>query len=418
MLTPNLSTMPPSLPLSAKDEQRLLLSLAGIQFTHILDFMIIMPLGPMLMRSFNLTTGQFGLLVSAYTFTAAVSAILAATVIERFNRRHVVLLCYAAFIVATALCAAAPSYALLLTARAFAGAFGGVLGAMILTYIGDVIPYARRGHATGIVMSAFSISTVLGVPLSLLFVHQIPSLGWRAPFLLTAFLGLILWWQARAAIPSIPTQLTDRRFSQMLVPIRQVLAHPNHWRAYIFMLLLMMGGFTVIPYIALYSTVNLGFPENYLALMYLAGGACTFFTGRYFGRLADRHGKSRVFRLVALLSLLPILALTQTPALPWWGLIFISTFFFILVSGRFVPGMAVVTSASIPALRGTFMSLNSAVQSAGSSIASLLAGYIITRNPQGLIEHFNLVGYLACLSTLAGVWLVERVMPEHGTIKE
>jgi len=194
-----------------------------------------------------------------------------------------------------------------------------------------------------------------------------------------------------------------------------VLAHRNHWRAYAFMLLLMLGGFTVIPYIALYSTTNLGYPENYLALMYLAGGVCTFFTGRYFGRLADRHGKARVFRIIALLSLLPILAITHTPALPWWGLIIITTFFFILVSGRFVPGMAVVTSAGIPALRGTFMSVNSAVQSAGAAIASLIAGYVITRNPQGLIEHYNLVGYLACTATLACVWLVGSVRPEHGT---
>lgn len=405
--------MPSTLPLSAKDEKRLLLTLAGIQFTHILDFMIVMPLGPMLMRSFNLTTGQFGLLVSAYTFTAAASAILVATVIDRFDRRRVMLASYAAFIVATALCAAAPSYVLLLTARALAGAFGGVLGAMTLTFVGDTIPYARRGHATGIVMTAFSISTVLGVPLSLMFVHQFPALGWRAPFLFTAFLGLVFWWLAHSAIPSIPTQLADRRFSQALAPIRQVLAQRNHWRAYVFMLLLMLGGFTVIPYIALYSTVNLGFPESYLALMYLAGGACTIFTGRYFGRLADRYGKARMFRIVALLSLLPILAITHTPALPWWMLLFITTSFFIFVSGRFVPGMAVITSAGIPALRGTFMSVNSAVQSAGSATASLIAGHILTRNPQGLIEHYDLVGYLACAATLACVWLVGRVEPEH-----
>ncbi len=400
--------------LNTAQEKRLLLTLAGIQFTHILDFMIIMPLGPMLMRSFNLTTGQFGLLVSAYTFTAAASAILAATVIDRFNRRRMVLVSYAAFIVATALCAAAPSYILLLIARGLAGAFGGVLGAMVLTFIGDTIPYARRGHATGIVMTAFSISTVFGVPLSLMLVHQLPSLGWRAPFLFTAFLGLMFWWLARVAIPSIPTQLVDRRFSQALAPIKQVLAQHNHWRAYAFMLLLMMGGFTVIPFIALYSTVNLGFPENYLALMYLAGGSCTIFTGRYFGRLADKYGKARVFHIVALLSLLPILAITHTPTLPWWALLFITTSFFIFVSGRLVPGMAVVTSAGIPALRGTFMSLNSAVQSAGSATASLIAGHILTRNPQGLIEHYNLVGYLACTATLASVWLVGRIKPEHG----
>ncbi|MBI3903579.1 MAG: MFS transporter [Nitrosomonadales bacterium] len=402
------------LTLSTKDENRLLLTLAGIQFTHILDFMIIMPLGPMLMRAFDLTTGQFGLLVSVYTFTAAASAILTATVIERFNRRHVILFSYAAFIVATALCAAAPSYALLLIARSMAGAFGGVLGAMILTFVGDTIPYERRGKATGIVMSAFSASTVFGVPLGLLFVHQIPALGWRAPFLFAAFLGLIFWGLAYRAIPSIPTRLADRRLSRMLAPMLKVLTFPNHWRAYGFMLLMMMGGFTVIPFIALYSTTNLGYPENYLSVLYLAGGACTIFTGRYFGHLADKYGKARVFRIIALCSLLPILAITNTPALPMWGLLFITTWFFILVSGRFVPGMAVITSACIPSLRGTFMSMNSAVQSAGAAIASLLAGHIITRNPQGLIEHYNLVGYLACTSTLIAIWLVTSVKPEHG----
>ena len=405
--------MLPTLPLTPQSEKRLLLSLAGIQFTHILDFMIIMPLGPMLMRSFDLSTAQFGLLVSAYTFTAALSAIAASTVIERFDRRRVMLLSYIAFIVATALCATAPSYSMLLLARGVAGAFGGVLGAMTMTFIGDTIPYAHRGRATGIVMSAFSISTVLGVPLSLLLVHQIPVLGWRTPFIFTALLGCVFWWIAYSAIPSIPTRLADQRLQHILVPMRQVLVRRNHWRAYAFMLLLMIGGFSVIPYVALYSTVNLGFPEDRLALMYLAGGICTFFTGRYFGRLADRYGKARMFRIIALLSLLPIFAITQTPALPGWALLIITTFFFILVSGRMVPGMAVVTSAGLPALRGTYMSLNSAVQFAGSAIASLAAGTIISRNAQGQIEHYAVVGYLAITATLLCVWLVGRVQPEH-----
>lgn len=406
--------MPPSLPLTPQSEKRLLLSLAGIQFTHILDFMIIMPLGPMLMRSFDLSTGQFGLLVSVYTFAAALSAILASIVIERFDRRHVMLLSYTAFIIATALCAAAPSYVMLLVARGLAGAFGGILGAMIMTFIGDTIPYAHRGRATGIVMSSFSIATVLGVPLSLLLVHQIPVLGWRTPFIFTALLGCALWWLARSSIPSIPTRLTDTHISRLLVPMKQVLSRRNHWHAYAFTLLLMIGGFTVIPYIALYSTTNLGFPEEYLALMYLSGGVCTFFTGRYFGRLADRYGKARMFRILALLSLLPIFAITQIPALPQWVLLIITTFFFILVSGRLVPGMAVITSAGVPALRGTYMSLNSAVQSAGSAIASLAAGYIITRNAQGQIEHYAMVGYLAIAATLLCIALVGRVQPEHG----
>ncbi len=400
-----------SLPLDPKREQRLLLVLAGIQFTHILDFMIMMPLGPMLTRAFGLSTGQFGLLVSTYTFSAAVSAIVAATVIDRFNRRAVVLALYAAFIVATAACAASPGYAALLIARGAAGVFGGILGAMVHTYIGDTIPFERRGRATGIVMAAFSLSTVAGVPLALLFANHIASLTWRAPFVFAALLALGFWWLGHVVLPSIPSRVTDKRISQALVPMGEVLTHANHWRAFAFMVLLMLGGFTVIPYITIYSTSNQGFPEDKLPIMYLIGGACTFFTARWFGRLADQYGKAKVFRIIAALSMLPILALTQIGQLPWWGVLFISTPFFILVSGRFVPGMAMINSASVPRLRGTFMSLSSAVQQAASGMAALIAGLIISRNSEGLIEHYDLVGYVACAATLGTIALAGYVVP-------
>jgi predicted MFS family arabinose efflux permease len=338
------------LTLDTAQEKRLLLSLSGIQFTHILDVMIIMPLAPMLMRTFNLSTVQFGWLVSAYTLTAAAAAILAAIVIDRFDRRHVVLGFYGAFIVATALCAAAPSYTLLLIARGMAGAFGGVLGSLVHVYIADTIPYERRGKATGRIMAAFSLSTVLGVPLSLLLVNHLPGIGWRAPFILVALVGVLVWWLARSAIPSIPTRMTDKRISQSLVPMLQVLKHPNHWRAYVFMLLMMLGGFTVIPYITLYVTLNLGYPETLLPLLYLVGGAFIFFTSRWFGHLSDEYGKPRVFRIIAILAMLPILAMTHATAMPWWGVLCITTPFFILVSGRFVPGMAIITAAGQPHL--------------------------------------------------------------------
>ena len=395
--------------LNPVQEKSLLRSLSGIQFSNILDVMIIMPLAPMLMRTFNLTAVQFGLLVSAYTFMAAVTSLLAAMVIDRFDRRRVMLGVFAAFIIATALCAAAPSYNLLLLARGLAGMFGGVLGSLVHVYIADCIPYERRGQATGKVTAAFSVAVVLGVPVSLLLVNHLPGIGWRAPFILVALVGLVIWWMAHKAIPSIPTRITDQRWSQTLVPMKQVLAHHNHWRAFAFMLLLIMGGFTVIPYIVLYSTLNLGFPETLLPLLYLVGGLFTFFSSQWFGRLSDKHGKARMFRVIAVLAMLPILAITHVTNIPWWGVLCITTPFFIFVSGRFVPGMAIITSAGVPHLRGTFMSVNSAVQSAASSIATLVAGFIITINPQGLIEHYNVVGYVACSAILATLWLVGHI---------
>ncbi|HEY6093958.1 MAG TPA: MFS transporter [Gallionellaceae bacterium] len=396
-------TLPPA------QERRLLLSLSGIQFTHILDVMVIMPLAPMLMRTFSLSAAQFGWLVSAYTMTAATSAIITALIVDRYDLRRVVLGIYAAFIVATALCAIAPSYGLLLIARGLSGAFGGVLGSMVHVYIADTIPYERRGKATGKLMAAFSLSTVLGVPLSLLLVNQIPVLGWRAPFLLVALVGLLVWWLARGSLPSIPARTTDMRLSRSFAPMRQVLRHPNHWRAYLFMMLMMLGGFTVIPYITLYSTLNLAYPERLLWVLYLVGGLFIFFTSRWFGHLSDRYGKPRVFRIIAVLAMLPILAMTHATALPWWGVICITTPFFILVSGRFVPGMAIMTAAGQPHLRGTFMSMMSAVQSAGSSIATLIAGHIITLNSQGQLEHYNIVGYVACTSILLTLLLVSHI---------
>lgn len=395
-------------------EKSLLRSLSGIQFSHILDVMIIMPLAPMLMRTFQLSAMQFGVLVSAYTFMGAISSIIAAMVIDRFDRRRVMLLFFGAFIVATALCAIAPNYHLLLLARGLSGVFGGVLGSLVYVYIADCFPYERRGAASGKVTAAFSIATVLGVPFSLFLVNHTP-LGWRAPFVVIATLALVFWWMAYRAIPSIPTRMADKRWSRSLVPIKQVLSHSNHWRAYIYMFLMIMGGFTVIPYITLYSTLNLKFPETMLPWLYLAGGAFTFFTSQWIGKLADKYGKVRVFRIIALLALLPVLAMTHVTEIPWWGVLCITTPFFIFVSGRFVPGMAIITSAAIPHLRGTFMGLNSAVQSIGTSVATLVASAILTINSQGMLEHYNIVGYVASSAILVTLWLVGQIRVATGS---
>lgn len=400
--------------LNTAQEKSLLRSLSGIQFSHILDVMIIMPLAPMLMRTFDLTAVQFGLLISSYTFMGAISSIIAAMVIDRFDRRRVVLVFFASFIIATSLCAVAPTYHLLLLARGLSGVFGGVLGSLVHVYIADCFAYEHRGKATGKITAAFSVATVLGVPFSLLLVNH-TALGWRAPFIVVALFASVSWWVAYKAIPSIPTQITDHRWSRTLVPMKQVLSHANHWRAFAFMFLLMMGGFTVIPYITLYSTLNLHFSENLLPVLYLSGGAFTFFTSQWIGRLADRHGKARVFRIVAVLAMLPILAMTNVTNVPWWGVLCITTPFFIFVSGRFVPGMAIITSASVPNLRGTFMGLNSAVQSIGTSVATLVAGFIITINPQGLLEHYNIVGYIACAAILSTLWLVGYIKVATGS---
>ena len=390
--------------LPAQRERWLLWSLAGLQFTHILDFMIMMPLGPMFLRELHIDTRHFGLLVSAYTFAAAAAGLLAATVIDRFERRKLLLTVYVLFAVATLLCALAPGYWTFLAARCAAGTFGGVLGSLVFTVIGENIPQERRGRATGLVMASFSLSTVAGVPLGLWLANLF---SWRAPFVFIGVLCVVFFTLAWRSLPYSPPRA--RSGGSFAAPLFSVLRDANHLRAFAFMSLMMWGGFSVIPFITLYMTANVKLPEPLLPLVYLAGGACTFFTSRWFGRLADRYGKARTFRFIALASLVPLFTLTHLSPVPVAVALLVTTAFFVLISGRMVPGMALITSAANPELRGTFMSLNSSVQQLASGMASFAAGHFISRNSAGEVVGYGWVGLVAVFVTLLAMAMVGQV---------
>jgi predicted MFS family arabinose efflux permease len=402
--------------LSSPHKERLfLLVLAGIQFTHILDFMIMMPLGPQLIRALHLSTQAFGLLLSSYTFTAAASGLLAATYVDRFDRRKLLLTLYALFMTATLCCGLASSFATLLAARALAGAFGGILGALVQTMIADVVPFERRGQAMGTVMAAFSLSTVAGVPLGLVLANHVPLLGWRAPFFFIVLLCCVFMAIGYRLLPSLTGHMDRRNPAGMFRQLWAVAKERAHQRAFAFVALLMLAGFTVIPYIALYYTTNVGMPESFITLVYLCGGTATFFTSRLIGRWADRHGKLRTFRWIALAAIVPMLITTHLVPVAWWLVLMNSTVFFILVPGRMIPGMAMVTAIAAPQVRGAFMSLSSAVQMMSGGFASLIAGLVITRNASGQIEHYNVVGYIAVACGLLSVLVAQRLAMRSTT---
>ncbi|MFJ7567263.1 MFS transporter [Herminiimonas sp. NPDC097707] len=392
-----------------KNERLFLLTIAGIQFTHILDFMIMMPLGPQLIRVLHIDTHQFGVLLSSYTFTAAASGLLAASYIDRFDRRKLILTLYALFIIATLCCGLAPDYTTLLIARALAGAFGGILGALVQTMVADVIPFERRGKAMGTVMTAFSISTVAGVPLGLLLASSFPAIGWRAPFFFIVLLATGFWLIGYKLLPSLTAHLHSNRVGNIFQQIFAVAKEPSHLTAFAFIALLMMAGFTVIPYIALYMTTNVGLPEAFITVVYLCGGAATFFTSQLIGRMSDKHGKLKIFRRVALASFIPLLITTHLVPIAWWLVLINSTLFFILVPGRMVPGMAMVSAVPAPHVRGTFMSLASSVQMLSSGLATLVAGLIMTRAPDGQIVHYDTVGYIAVACGIATIWIARHL---------
>ncbi len=395
------------MPLSSRAERFFLLTLAGIQFSHVLDFMIMMPLGPILMQAMGIGTHEFGLLVASYSFSAAVSGVLAATFVDLFERKRLLLVSFALFGLATLACGLAPGYSTLILARGVAGVFGGIMGALIHTMVGDAIPFSRRARASGIVASAFSLSTIAGVPLSLWLANHF---GWRAPFVfITALSGIFLLVGLRF-LPELRLHLSEEKRDHLLSATFSVLGDANHLRALLFSALIIFSGFTVIPYITVYAVNNVGIAQQDIPLVYLAGGFATFLSARLIGRWADKYGKVEVYRRVALLAMVPLLLVTHAGHLSLGLWLICTTAFFVFVSGRMIPAMAIIASAAQPALRGTFMSLNGTVQSLAMGLATTLAGFLTSLDASGRIVGYSLVGYVAVAANLLAVWFVSRIV--------
>lgn len=394
-------------PLSPQREKYFLLTLAGIQFSHILDFMIMMPLGPILMHEFGIDTHEFGLLVASYSFSAAFSGFLGATFIDRFERKRLLIVIFGLFGCATLACGLAPGYLTLLVARGLAGAFGGVLGALVQTMVGDVIPFARRARASGTISTAFSFSTVAGVPLSLWLANH---LQWRAPFIFIGVLTFLFIFVGVRILPELHHHLSKEKRSHPFAAMFEVLRDINHLRALLFGTLIIFAGFTVIPYITVFAVYNVGISQHDIPFVYFAGGAATLFTARIIGRWADASGKVEVYRIIAVAAMVPILVITHLDTEPLWVWLLCTTAFFVLVSGRFIPAMAVITSAAQPKLRGTFMSLNSTTQSLAMGLATTLGGFIITQDKAGLIVGYPIVGYIAVAANLVAIWFVSSIV--------
>ena len=396
--------------LTPKRERWLLLTLASIQFTSVLDFMIMMPLGPQLTELFGISAGEFGFLVSAYTFAAGLSGLLAATYIDRFGRKRMMLTLYPLFGVAALACSFAPTYAWLMLARVASGFFGGVLMALSQTIVAEVIPFERRGRAMGVVMTSFSVATVAGVPLSLFLASHF---NWHAPFLAIALMVSVCALGAAKTLPSLKGHLAAHPIGDsapsMLANLRLVLVDPNHLRAYAMSSSMVFAGFVVIPYITLYLQGNAGFKPEQIPYVYLTGGICTLISARFIGHWSDRAGKAYAFRRLALLMPLPLLAMTLSAGLPMVGVLLVSSALFVVMSGRMIPGMALIGASADPRRRGSFMTLNSAVQSLAMGLAALVGGQILGRDGNGHLTHYWMAALLGGGASLLSFVLASKL---------
>lgn len=387
-----------------KQERVLLILLGSINFTHILDFMIMMPLGNYLMPYFNISPQQFSLLVAAYTLSAGASGFFAAFFVDNYDRKKILLLAYIGFLIGTLACGLAPSFHLLLAARLVAGTFGGLIGAQVLSIISDAVPYERRGAAMGAVMSSFSIASTLGVPFALYLANAV---SWHAPFILVGCLGFAL---LPLIIRHVPVQNAHIKKSldantNKLVVLRDVLRSPKQRMALLFSSLIMMGHFLIIPFVNPYLEFNMGYSKAQTPMIYLAGGIAAFFAANILGKVSDKQGKLKVFTICVLLSLPVVFLITHLPHINFSVILIFFALWFTLSTGRGVTAQALISNVVEPQKRGSFMSFNSSVQQLGTSVASLVAGFIVVKGSKGEIYHYDWLGYLSIIVLLLCVAL-------------
>lgn len=401
-------------------EWGLVVVLALINFTHILDFVIVMPLGERLMDELHITPSQFAHIVSAYGIAAAVAGVIAATLVDRFDRKPVLLVAYGGFIAATVLCGLVldpavatgllpadegglnPVYVGLLVARGLAGAFGGVAASLIMTVIGDTFPDHRRGKAIGAVQSAFAVASVLGLPAGLLLAKWF---GRAMPFYAIVALSVVVFAVALVRLPAVRKHLAGQRPD----PVAQFFAavlNRNHWRSFAFTLLLVLGTFTIIPFLAPYMQANCGRSDTDVPIIYAAAGVCTLVGMNLIGWLADRFGKRPVFLILAACSMGMTLVVTNLSLLfpvvtvdPTVGLVVTTlacTGFMLTAAGRVVPAQAMMLWSADPRLRGAFTNLNSAMSHLATGIAPMISGAIITRaDPHAPLVGYDTAGFVA-----------------------
>jgi len=388
-------------------EKLLLFVLACVNFTHIMDFMILMPLGPQLMDIFKIDAQQFGFMVASYGVAAAISGFSLAFFADRFDRKKVLLFAYIGFVLGTFACAVSPSFYTLIASRTVAGLFGGMIGSQVLSIVADTFDYERRGQAMGVISAAFALASVIGVPGGLYLANLF---SWHAPFFTVGGMGMIIIFLIWFLVPKIDGHLnaSEPKTSKRLV-IKQIWNTPNQLWALALSAIIMLGHFSIIPYIAPTLVSNIGYKDEDIYLIYLIGGLLTIFSAPIVGKLADKKGKYPVFVVFLLLSLIPIYLITNLVPVPVYVVLIISGLFFIFSNGRLIPTQAMVSSVVTPKNRGGFMAINSSVQLMAQAIASSIGGSILVQRSDRYLENYELVGYFAMVMLLISLFVAKKI---------
>ena len=382
--------------------------IAILQFTVVLDFMIMAPLGAQMMRVLAISPSHFGWVVSAYAFSAGISGILAAGFADKFDRKEMLLFFYTGFIVGTIFCGIAPGYQSLVIARIVTGLFGGVLFSINMAILADLFPLEVRGRVMGYVQTAFAAAQVLGIPLGLLLANR---WGWHMPFRMIAGCCVLLGLVIIRWLKPVNDHLQQRAERPALTHLLRTASKKRYLRAFATTAFLSTGGFLMMPYSSAFLVHNVGVTETILPLVFVVAGAVGIVTGPLIGKWSDRVGKYRVFIYGSLLGTVMVAIITHLSLTPLWEVLLINTLMYTAVFSRVIPSQALISAVPDRQDRGAFMSINSSVQQLGGGIASAVGGLIIAENSQRLLVNYDILGYVTIGAfMICGVlmWRVNR----------
>jgi predicted MFS family arabinose efflux permease len=382
--------------------------LAFLNFTVILDFMILSPLGAQLMPALQISPVQFGLLVSTYAFSAGLSGILAAGFADRFDRKKLLMIFYAGFLAGTLLCGLASGYHTLLLGRLITGLFAGVVGSVSFAIITDVFPLEMRGRVMGIIQTAFAASSVLGIPIGLLLSTR---WRWNAPFLLIVVVGAAVGWLIQARMRPVDGHLQRHPDRSPLHHLLRTVSNRLYLQGFATTTLLSVGGFMLMPFMSAFMVHNVGVPVVRLPLVYVLVGLFSAVAGPLIGRASDRFGKFNVFFFGCVLTVIMVVIFTHLAITPLWLLVTVLVILQIGIFSRMISASALMSALPAPADRGAYMSISSSIQQVAGGVAAVLSGMIVVEGADGVLVYFDRVGYVlvgTTLLTLSMMYFINR----------
>ena len=377
--------------------------LAFLQFTIVLDFMLLAPLGALVMPALKITPSQFGLVVSTYAFSAGLSGLLTAGFADRFDRKRLLLFFYAGFVAGTLLCALASNYPMLLIARMITGLFAGVIGSVSFAIITDLFPLEMRGRVMGIVQTAFSASTVLGLPIGLLLSTR---WGWNMPFYMIVAVSTVVGVLILTKLRPVAEHLRHHPDRSPVHHLLQTVLNRRYIQGFLTTGLLSVGGFMLMPFISVFTVHNIGLPLEQLPLVYMITGIFSMIAGPLIGRASDRYGKLRVFAFGCALTVLMVLIYTHLHTTPLWLLCVIMVLLQVGIFSRMISASALISALPAAADRGAYMSISSSLQQVAGGMASVIAGMVVVQAPGGELLHFDTLGYVLVCTTVISLTMM------------